>query len=281
MDGFLNNPLGALRRGLAVSADRKVHMLVFEGVDIVKAVVSAIPGVSSDIVWEDSWDTDAAVGHDHIDVFARSLASTVDSGHFTFAVLPYGGVGELESKGHVWFQGAPDRMAFCEAKQNVYSWFFADDRSLARHLGDSEFRVFAEDLPLPENVPFPLFVLDKFARDVSPSVVLADMDVAYACARSPSLHRFATTLCGLLEVPIPEIAETYSRNLNRDVIANLVEEVAPPGMPVYRAADGSTYTAERMTREIREGSHLGRQYASDLLRVSRDMLSRQARRAAG
>ena len=78
---------------------------------------------------------------------------------------------------------------------------------------------------------------------------------------------------------MPEIREAYSRNLNRDIIANLMAEVSQPDTPVFRAADGATYTAEQMIRHIREGSPIGQQYASDLLRVSRDMLARQAKRA--
>ena len=43
---------------------------------------------------------------------------------------------------------------------------------------------------------------------------------------------------------------------------------------------GTSITAKEMLKNVREGSPLGQQYASDILRVARDFLARKARREA-
>jgi len=47
---------------------------------------------------------------------------------------------------------------------------------------------------------------------------------------------------------------------------------------VWRTASGGTYTAADLRKEIEAGTPDGRQYASDLLRISRDFLRRKASR---
>jgi hypothetical protein len=96
-----------------------------------------------------------------------------------------------------------------------------------------------------------------------------------AAMLSPSLRSFLKTLDHVRGRPVQEIDFTVPSS----VLASLVREYYPPDLPIYRALDGSTYTGRDMVREIVEGSEIGRKYASDLLRVCRDLLARQAQKA--
>jgi hypothetical protein len=58
----------------------------------------------------------------------------------------------------------------------------------------------------------------------------------------------------------------------REMFARLLEEL-PPNQRVSLTSDGAL-DAEQMAHEIRTGSETGRAFASDILRVSRDMLLR-------
>jgi hypothetical protein len=66
----------------------------------------------------------------------------------------------------------------------------------------------------------------------------------------------------------------------RRLMADIVSEPFPADGIVFRTPCGETYTAERMRREILEGSGEGRAYATSMLRVCRDLLMRQARRGS-
>lgn len=169
---------------------------------------------------------------------------------------------------------------FCKAVPDSLAWVFADNISLSKKIPDKELASIVARLPLPEQIPFPEMILEKFEEaKIDIYAIISSLDIGVAAARSPALRVFLETVFDALGRPMPEIREAYSRNLNRDIIANLMAEVSQPDTPVFRAADGATYTAEQMIRHIREGSPIGQQYASDLLRVSRDMLARQAKRA--
>lgn len=60
----------------------------------------------------------------------------------------------------------------------------------------------------------------------------------------------------------------------REVLASLLHEI-PASTPVYRDGERA-YTAEEMAAAIDAGTPTALAYASDLLRVARDFLGRQA-----
>ena len=64
----------------------------------------------------------------------------------------------------------------------------------------------------------------------------------------------------------------------REIMASMLDEL-PPDERVQRFTNGEQYNARQMAAEIRAGTDVGRTYASDLLRISRDLLARRARRA--
>ncbi len=64
------------------------------------------------------------------------------------------------------------------------------------------------------------------------------------------------------------------------VMADLVAESYPADKPIYTTANGDRYTGEEMRAHILAGSEIGKHYASSILRVTRDLLTRQAVRYA-
>jgi hypothetical protein len=79
-------------------------------------------------------------------------------------------------------------------------------------------------------------------------------------------------------VPTPFLLDGMARSLSRDVLAGLIREVSPAETVIWRTSSGADYTADELERHIENGDEIGRQYASDLLRVSRDILRRTANR---
>lgn len=65
---------------------------------------------------------------------------------------------------------------------------------------------------------------------------------------------------------------------NTDVVTvfvNLFKEI-PEDKIMWRLSTGKTLTAGQMVEEFSNYTDLGREYMSDVLRVSRDLLARQA-----
>jgi hypothetical protein len=176
--------------------------------------------------------------------------------------------------------GDPDAEVFC-AVPTIEAWLFADAEALLATVAGDHAKEFVARLPLPEEIPFPKQVVDQLFKSFRDSLrVIEQMDVAKACARSPSLHVFLGGLAELLGERFEVVEDVHVRSMPRDVFSNLVAEVMPGSMVIYKAVDGTAFTAEEMIRHIREGTTVGRQYSSDLLRISRDFLARRAEREA-
>ena len=58
--------------------------------------------------------------------------------------------------------------------------------------------------------------------------------------------------------------------MNLEAIVALVKEV--PDNPIIWKTGSRSYTKEELIKELEEGTLVGKQYASDLLRVSRDFI---------
>jgi hypothetical protein len=174
----------------------------------------------------------------------------------------------------------PPAEVFC-AVPMLEAWLFADDRAVreyAKH--DDEILRVVERLPLPEEIPDP----KQLARFVFGSthnwIAFVDtIDIGRACARSPSLRSFIEGMGELLQQPsVPPIFDRVARHMTRDIISGLLREVSPANAVVWRTAGGEAYTAAELGRHIESGDDLGNQYASDLLRIARDLLRRSANR---
>ncbi len=67
------------------------------------------------------------------------------------------------------------------------------------------------------------------------------------------------------------------RTISRDIVAGLIRDSASPDAVL--AFYGRAWTHEEMAVEVENGTDLGREYASDILKVSRDILRSRARKA--
>jgi hypothetical protein len=176
--------------------------------------------------------------------------------------------------------GNPPIEVFC-AVPSIEAWLFADEQVAQAHAyQDEEIQRLLRRLPLPEEIPNPRELAQQVFGPFSQWVFLQKIDVGRAAARSPSLRVFLEGMGKLLDVPTAWLLEGVGRSLGRDTLAGLIREVSPGDTVVWRSADGDVYTANELARHIEEGDEVGRQYSSDLLRISRDFLRRTAHRTA-
>lgn len=172
----------------------------------------------------------------------------------------------------------PSARVFC-AVPTIEAWLFADDRLAEEQCADDEDALaILRRIPMPEEIPTPkelartLFGLPQHCQ------WLRGMNVERASARTPSLRSFLIGVGEMLDVLVPVASESIGRSLSRNVLAGLLAEVLPSDTVVWRTTNGDAYTAGDLRHHIESGDEIGQQYASDLLRVSRDFLRRAANR---
>jgi len=174
--------------------------------------------------------------------------------------------------------GDPPAEVFC-AVPAIEAWLFADDEAVAANARpDEEVQRIVERLSLPEEIPNPKQLALQVFGPPARWEFLRRIDVGRAAARSPSLRSFLEGMSRLLGAPTGPLYERVGRHLTRDIIAGLIREVSPADTVLWRTSNGDEYTAAVLQRLIEEGDPIGRQYASDLLRISRDFLRRTANR---
>jgi hypothetical protein len=177
--------------------------------------------------------------------------------------------------------GNPTVSIFC-AVPAIEAWIFADGEAAEAGAEDPEALAILRRLGLPEEIPDPKSLAHRvFGPPRRWADVLSKIDVQRACARSPSLRTFLIGLGRLLGVGVEVAEESVSRSISRDTLAGLIAEVTPADAILWETSGGQVYTAADLRRHIEAGSEIGRQYASDLLRVSRDFLRRRAARGVG
>lgn len=174
--------------------------------------------------------------------------------------------------------GNPPIEVFCCVPQ-IEAWLFADDElALSRCAQDEEALSVLRRIPLPEEIPNPKVLARQVFGPPTSWGFLRDMNVQRASARSPSLRNFLLGMGRMLGVSVQRVEESVGRSISRSVIASLLAEIIPSDTIVWRTAGGDTYTAAQVRHHIEQGSPIGQQYASDLLRISRDFLRRMANR---
>lgn len=173
-------------------------------------------------------------------------------------------------------QPAPDHSMYGEwllvpAVPNVEAWVLSDPVTYSNyHTNDStgqhkSFEAYIADVGLH-------FFNQKQKIRLSTKRISQEYSVFRAAMLSPSLRWFIKATD-----PSPATAgSNIAFDLNKALLSNLVQEYYPLSHVLYKALDGSTYTGLQMAEEIRVGSEIGRKYTSDLLRVCRDLLARQA-----
>lgn len=174
--------------------------------------------------------------------------------------------------------GNPPIQVFC-AVPAIEAWLFADDElAISRCAQDEEALGMLRRISFPEEIPNPASLARQVFGPPTSWGLLRDMNVQRACARSPSLRSFLMGVGRMLGVAVAGIEESVGRSLSRSVLASLLAEIIPSDTVVWRTASGDTFTAAQVRHHIEQGSPIGQQYASDLLRISRDFLRRMANR---
>lgn len=173
--------------------------------------------------------------------------------------------------------GDPPVPVFC-AVPTLEAWLVADSETVGRVLNEADEEGSVEHALATENVQEWSGIVRRLKDRRKALHIIEQMDVEVASARSPSLRTFLKGIGEILEISTAFLDQAYARSLGRDAISNLLAEVARGDAVVYRTANGDAVTAEVMINQIRDGTDLGRQYASDLLRISRDFLARKAQR---
>jgi len=176
------------------------------------------------------------------------------------------------------YLGNPETEVFC-AVPTTEAWLFADIEAAKRNVYSDHGRRLLNRVSLPEEIPHPrrlaysVFGQKKIEHYAS---VFDNFDVEIATSKSPSLRMFLEGIGKLLNLDNIPAANIYSRSINRDILSNLLSEVSPSNAVIHRTMDGTNITAEQMLKFLREGSPLGDQYATGVLRVARDSLTQKA-----
>lgn len=212
-------------------------------------------------------------GKRNIATYVRSLVN--DHNHKYVALVDADEASVADSRALARQQlGSPSIDVFC-AVPTIEAWIFADPgfaKSAARNERASDM---IDRAPLPETIPYP----KQFAMNVFGSTrnypFGRNFDVDVAAARSPSLRAFVEGITKLVgsdldyEFPVSKLSDT------RDVVSTLLREL-PESNVVWKTMTGTRLNAGELAKAIAEGTPLGNQYATELLRVARDLIARQA-----
>jgi len=173
------------------------------------------------------------------------------------------------------------RIIWCPAIPTIEAWLFADEEALRDDTTSEKTVGVIARLPSPELIPYPKALRNYVAKGVKIDDIVKRMDIRRAADRSPSLRHF------LREFELQtkgdskfDDRDSQLRQLDLDVIRQLISEVYPSDSVIFRSADGNTLNAAEMMQEVSSGTGLGLEYTSEILRVARDLLARQAERAA-
>jgi hypothetical protein len=206
----------------------------------------------------------------HPDIAPEELAVLID--------LDEQSVPDAQARAREQLADPPARV-FC-AVPTIEAWLYADDHLAEEQCArDEEAMAILRRIPMPEEIPTPKELARTIFGRPEHCSWLRKMNVERASARSPSLRTFLIGLGDLLGVPMRVASESVGRSLSRNVLSSLLAEVLPSDTVVWRTTDGGVYTAGDLRHHMEQGDEIGQQYASDLLRVSRDFLRRAAGRS--
>jgi hypothetical protein len=115
--------------------------------------------------------------------------------------------------------------------------------------------------------------------------LIHDISMRSALTITPSLrdflHKaksFGALKNEILDLDTEDSVSSYSRNMNRNIFVQLVSEVTDFDSVIYTSLNSGEITANEMISLIKKGDPIASQYISDILRVSRDLIARKARR---
>ncbi|NCE87667.1 DUF4276 family protein [Pseudomonas sp. Q1] len=175
--------------------------------------------------------------------------------------------------------GNPQIPVFC-AVPTIEAWLFADEKIAAKIARGETASNVIKRMPLPESIPYPKYLaskllrITKYTNDYS---FLQEINIFTAAARSPSLRNFLAGIYDVLNMPSSLPYKSISSNLNREIFSTLLREI-PGDSVAWKTLSGETYSAADLAKNIGEGTDIGKQYITELLRVARDLMSRKAKK---
>ncbi|MBT1443420.1 DUF4276 family protein [Shewanella sp. JM162201] len=186
---------------------------------------------------------------------------------------------ESEKKAITKYNLVDSTISVFTAVPEIESWLFADlnaAKTKARNLERAS--ELLSRVSLPDDIPYPKYLATRlFKLDEKFELVNQDININVAASRSPSLRKFITGVGKLLGVEATLNWEReYVRTSGRDIFSKLVDEVTPADVVLYKTLNGQSITAGQMVREIHDGTEIGISYSVEVLRVARDLLSREA-----
>lgn len=171
------------------------------------------------------------------------------------------------------------------AVPEIESWALADEQLILQetinNLGRNN--IF-ERLPFPDEIPYPKFVLNNLLRkkrgkdNKDKLDFLSRMNISKATSRSPSLSFFLKQISNILDIKVDEIKDSISKNIDKKIFINLIKEISNSETIMYKTLDGFEYSARQLVKEIENGTEVGKAYSSDILRIARDILKRNAKK---
>lgn len=167
------------------------------------------------------------------------------------------------------------------AVEEIESWILSDINLLQSMTDKEEIKNRISHLPLPEEILYPKVILQHlihYNEKYFDYTILQRMNITAACARNQSLRDFLSGMARILNIEFNDIENAISLNINLKIFSNILKEVFDKQQVMYKTLNSYQYTAEDMVKNIEEGSELGRTYVADLLRISRDLLKRQAQK---
>lgn len=165
------------------------------------------------------------------------------------------------------------------AVPEIESWLFADLNAVKMKARNQErASELLSRVSLPDDIPYPRYLATRlFKLDEKFELVSQDINIRLAASRSPSLRKFIAGVGEILGVEVTLNWEReYVRTAGRDIFSKLVDEVTPAEVVIYKTLSGQSVTAGEMAREIHNGTEVGISYSVEVLRVARDLLSREA-----
>ena len=182
---------------------------------------------------------------------------------------------DAEKKLQKQFSEKGIKMVF--AIPEVEAWIFSDDKLLLQQNINDNSRELISRLSMPEEIAYPRQLAYNMFKNKLDWRFLKDMDIARATSRSPSLKIFLKTIGESLDIDMGLVDNSIANTIDRKIFANLIKEVLYSDTIIYKTmTDGRQFTAQEILSSVEEGGEIGKQYTSDLLRIARDFLKRQA-----
>ncbi len=140
---------------------------------------------------------------------------------------------------------------FC-AIPTIEAWIFADKDLLLKETtkirGKESIKInnTLERIFMTDEIPYPKQLLATMIFKKSKDIdyrFLESMDIEKACLRSNSLRVFLKGVSTALGIDTDKHDEFLSRNISTDIFSNLIKEIMPSDTIVYKALDGTKFSA--------------------------------------